>query len=465
VDVEREMAQRRQRRADENEEEEATGMDDEVEGEQHGDNAATHSVRSQENAEEGAAAEEDDAAVGLGRTTPGGLQSVNATVERSEAQADGRWAWHAGVMGGAAGEAVVQEPEPVLAVAVDVVMTTDASTTGQTDAPPPSLLATTIASDLASNLTRSKIENLSAIEVITTVAPTAASTRALNKQETSKVAARAKVEALLASVNALRRERDGRNRTEARGEVDVLQGEAGNKRTDDSDWLDALQQMVVGKLQENLREKREEAAAAAAATAEADAETEEEAFAAAELAKDGVDSAWVDEEEDGRVVGDEVQKIRRSDTVLDGLNMLTMDQAKLLAEAPDEEELVDDQDVVGASPYTLGGTAKDAHGGGRTQRGSSHGGRRAATRKLPSTSPPPSSSPPRPPTAFQRLVCGWAASGRWDGVMSSVARDPQRQVELRESVPLGVEQLLITLQRKGVLQRWTRENCATPPSV
>jgi len=69
-------------------------------------------------------------------------------------------------------------------------------------------------------------------------------------------------------------------------------------------------------------------------------------------------------------------------------------------------------------------------------------------------------SPPSPPTAFQRLVCGWAASGRWDGVMSSVARDPERQAELRQSVPLGVEQLLVTLQRKGVLQRWTRENCA-----
>jgi hypothetical protein len=43
--------------------------------------------------------------------------------------------------------------------------------------------------------------------------------------------------------------------------------------------------------------------------------------------------------------------------------------------------------------------------------------------------------------------------------MSSVARDPQRQAELRQSMPLGVEQLLITLQRKGVLQQWTRQKC------
>ena len=191
------MAQRRQRRADEDEEEneQATaGMGDEVEGEEQADAAATEiSVASQINTADAAAegAEEDNAAVELERTstTPdAGVQNADdATVERAESQADERWAQqqHTVVaVGAVAGEAVVQQPEPVLGVAVEdvVVMPTDAPLTGHTDALPPLLLSAmtmTNASDSTSSSSNvdPSSSSSSAVEVTTTVAPTAAKRR------------------------------------------------------------------------------------------------------------------------------------------------------------------------------------------------------------------------------------------------------------------------------------------------
>lgn len=70
--------------------------------------------------------------------------------------------------------------------------------------------------------------------------------------------------------------------------------------------------------------------------------------------------------------------------------------------------------------------------------------------------PPP---PQHPQTAFQRLVCRWAFSGRWEGVAATDANEPKNKAQLMEAMPLSVEQLLRTLQHKGVLQAWTKKNC------
>lgn len=246
MDVQKEMAARRLPPA------EVIGIDDEGEEEKRDegdDRAVVHHA--------GAAAE--DAA--LPQVHSGGVHGVE----------DGWWKQAAVVRG----ELEVGEPA---AAAVDA--TTRASI-GQPASPSPAAMPS--------------------VEV--TVAPTERK-RKLTKEEAAVAAARAEVEALIASLRP-------RNRTA------VAPRQGGDRAEADSDWLEALQELVASKLEDSLsRDAREKAAA--------DVETEEEVLAG------GVGDEE-DDEQDGDELASGVRLVRRSDKVLDGLSSLTLDQARLVA--------------------------------------------------------------------------------------------------------------------------------------